>query len=86
MAPTAMPAFPAFDASSELWKDYWARFQTFAKANAVPNERLPQVFLTNQTSATYKLLSTISAPTRESPSRCSTPQGLNAKLPLAKRL
>ena len=57
----AMPSFPAFDPSAELWKDYWARFQTFAKANAVPMERLPQVFLTNQTSVTYKLLSTLSA-------------------------
>ena len=55
------PPFPAFDPTAELWKDYWARFQTFAKANAVPTERLPQVFLTNQTAATYKLLTTLAS-------------------------
>lgn len=55
----AIPNFMAFDATSELWKDYWSRFQTFSQANSVPTERLPQVFLTNQTAATYKLLSTL---------------------------
>ena len=60
VAPSAMPTFPAFDSTSELWKDYLARFQTFSKANAIPEDRLPQVFLTNQTANTYKLLSTLS--------------------------
>ena len=59
--PSTMPTFPAFDPLSELWKDYWARFQTFSIANAVPRERLAHVFLTNQTAATYKLLVTLAA-------------------------
>ena len=44
-------------------KDYWARFQTFMRASSVPEERQPQVFLTNQTKATYKLIGTLAAPT-----------------------
>lgn len=67
---TTTPSFIAFDATTELWKDYWARFQTFARANSVPKERLPQVFLTNQTTATYKLLSTLAT-------QLATPKNVN---------
>ncbi|KAG8238592.1 hypothetical protein J437_LFUL018301 [Ladona fulva] len=54
-----IPTFMPFDPLSELWKDYWARFQTFA--NSMPPDQLPQIFLTNQTTATYKLFSTLAA-------------------------
>ena len=62
-SPVAMPvpSFPAFDPMMELWKDYWARFQTFMLANSVPMERQPQVFLVNQSKATYSLISTMAA-------------------------
>ncbi|KFD47830.1 hypothetical protein M514_11310 [Trichuris suis] len=52
-------SFAAFDATSELWKDYWARFKTFARANSIPEDKLAQVFLTNQATAIFKLLSTL---------------------------
>ena len=52
------PVFQPFDASAELWKDYYVRFQTYAGVNSVPDEKVPQVFLTNQTQDTYKLLAT----------------------------
>ena len=55
------PSFEPFDPTSELWKDYWARFQTFMMASSVPKERQSQVFLTNQTKATYKLISTLAS-------------------------
>ena len=48
--------FPAFDSTAELWKDYLLRFKTFVSANSVPNDKLALVFLTNQTSDTYKLI------------------------------
>lgn len=51
------PSFVPFDSTSELWTDYWARFCTFASAHSVSNERKAQIFLTNQSPATYKLLS-----------------------------
>ncbi|KAG8238946.1 hypothetical protein J437_LFUL000785 [Ladona fulva] len=41
--------------------DYLARFQTFARANSEPPDWLPQIFLTNQPTATYKLLSALAA-------------------------
>uniref|UniRef100_A0A5S6Q6N2 CCHC-type domain-containing protein n=1 Tax=Trichuris muris TaxID=70415 RepID=A0A5S6Q6N2_TRIMR len=56
---SSVPSFPAFDPTSELWKEYWARFKTFAGANSIPAEKLAQVFLTNQTTTTFKLLSTL---------------------------
>ena len=31
----AIPPFPAFDFSTELWPDYWSRFCTFLEANGV---------------------------------------------------
>ena len=56
---SAIPPFAAFDSTSELWPDYWSRFQTFLVANAVPDQRKPQVFLTNQNVAIYRQLSTL---------------------------
>ena len=57
----AIPPFPAFDSSTELWPDYWSRFCTFLEANGVPELRKAQVFLTNQTPAIYKQLSNLAA-------------------------
>ena len=54
-----IPNFTSFDATSELWKDYWARFQTFAGAHSIPDDKMVQVFLTNQNTTTYKLISTM---------------------------
>ena len=50
------PPFPAFDSTAELWKDYLLRFKTFVSANSVSDDKLALVFLTNQTSVTYKLI------------------------------
>ena len=58
---SAIPPFAAFDASTELWSDYYNRFCTFLSANAVPDQRKAQVFLTNQNPTVYKQLSTLSA-------------------------
>ena len=55
----ALPSFSAFDSASELWTDYWARFNTFAEAHSVPSEKRASVFLTNQTLVTYKLLTNL---------------------------
>eukprot|EP00731_Ephydatia_muelleri_P035708 Em0150g6a len=56
-----IPSFVPFDATAELWTDYWARFQTFLGANSVPVEKRAQVFLTNQSRVTYKLLSNLAS-------------------------
>ena len=50
------PPFPAFDSTAELWKDYLLRFETFVNANSVLDNKKALVFLTNQTSGTYKLI------------------------------
>ena len=55
------PNLVAFVSNSELWEDYWSRFNTFVKAHAVPEERQAQVFLTNQSATIYKLLSNLAA-------------------------
>ena len=55
----SIPNFVPLDSTSELWKDYLARFYTFASANTVPEDKVAQVFLTNQTTANYKLLATL---------------------------
>ena len=55
----AIPSFVPFDPSSELWSDYWARFLTFLGANSVPDDKAAQIFLTNQSKVTYKLLSNL---------------------------
>ena len=56
---SSTPPFAAFDASSELWTDYWSRFCTFLAANGIPDERHAQVFLTNQNVGLYRQLSTL---------------------------
>lgn len=56
---SSVPRFSPFDSSSELWKDYLARFKTFLGANSISEEKESKVFLTIQTAATYKLLSTM---------------------------
>lgn len=57
----SIPSFVPFDPTSELWKDYYARFGTFAGASSTPAEKVAQVFLTNQTPDIYRLLSTLAA-------------------------
>eukprot|EP00731_Ephydatia_muelleri_P019387 Em0012g212a len=44
----SFPSFVSFDTTSELWTDYWARFQTFVAAHSIPDDKKAQVFLTNQ--------------------------------------
>ena len=34
---SAKPPFAAFDASTEVWFDYYSRFYTFLSANTVPD-------------------------------------------------
>ena len=63
-APTnavATPNFPAFDSTSQLWSDYWPRFCTFENAHSVLNKQSAGVYLTNQTSTIYKMLSNLAA-------------------------
>ena len=52
----SIPSFAAFDSSVDLWKDYWAIFNTFSKTSSVSKQ---QIFLTHQRADTYKLLSTL---------------------------
>ena len=59
LSTAAIPPFAAFDSTSELWPDYWSRFCTVVVANAVPEQRQTQVFLTNQTAAVYKQLANL---------------------------
>ena len=54
------PPVPAFDSTAELWKDYQLRFETFVNDKSVPDEKKALVFLTNQTSGTYKLFTNYS--------------------------
>ena len=74
VASGSIPKFAPFDASVELWKDYLARFTTFVGANSVPKEKLAQVFLTNQSTSTYKLLCTVA--------QQQVPPADNNKLPM----
>ena len=67
LSTAAIPPFAAFDLTSEHWPDYWSRFCTFVVANAVPEQREAQVFLTNQTSAVYKQLANMAA--QQTPSK-----------------
>ena len=55
------PSFTPFDPTTKLWKDYWARFCTFVGTNAVPDEREAQVFLTNQSTTVFELLSNLAS-------------------------
>ena len=59
--PKSFPSFVSFDTTSELWTDYWARFQTFVAAHSIPNDKKAQVFLTNQSLVTFKTLSNLAS-------------------------
>ena len=59
-----IPSLDPFDPTTELWDDYWARFQTFVGANSVPMDKQALVFLTNQSRGKYKLLSNLATPLR----------------------
>ena len=61
MAAASMPSFALFEPTTALWKDYQARFDTFAGANSTSEGKMAQVFLTNQTVTTYKLLETLAS-------------------------
>ena len=54
-----LPSFSAFDSTSEIWDDYYERFKTFVEANSIPDAKKAKIFLTIQSAATYKLLSTL---------------------------
>ena len=58
---SAAPTFVPFDPESELWKDYWTRFETFCDANIISETRQPLVFLTNQTSSIFKVIDTFAS-------------------------
>ena len=60
-AQVGSPTFVSFEPSTELWKDYLARFKTFVGANSIPNAKQSQVFLTNQSATIYKLLCTLAS-------------------------
>ena len=49
--------FTAFDPNTELWTSYYARYQTFVGANSIPEDKMAQIFLTNQSTAIYKQIS-----------------------------
>ncbi len=53
--------FCEFDPTSELWTDYWSRYLTFTRANSIPAEKMAEIFLTNQSSAIFKLLTNIAS-------------------------
>ena len=55
----SVPSFAPFDPTSQIWRDYLARFHTFVGANSIPKEKTPQVFLTKDTTNIYKLLCTM---------------------------
>ena len=59
VASGSIPKFAPFDASVELWKHCLVQFTTFVGANSIPDEKIAQVFLTNQSTTTYKLLCTV---------------------------
>ena len=52
-----IPKFTPFNTTEELWGDYWDRFCTFIQVHSIPEAKQAQVFLTNQTSVLYKLIS-----------------------------
>ena len=52
----SVPSFTPFDPSSELWTDYYARFNTFVEAHSVQENKRSHIFLTNQSPVTFKLL------------------------------
>ena len=67
----SIPKFALFYPMLELSKDYRARLYTVARANSIPKEKVAQVFLTNQTTSTYKLLCIL-------PGQQAPPKNINA--------
>ena len=65
--PVTNTKFTEFDPTSELWSDYWSRFRTFCKANAIEGQRTAEIFLTNQSGHIYKLLKNLAS--QQSPPR-----------------
>ena len=57
----SVPSFTAFDSTAELWTDYYSRFLTFIKAHSVPETKIAQIFLTDQTVSVYKLLQSLAS-------------------------
>ena len=57
----SVPSFTAFDSTAELWTDYYSRFLTSIKAHSVPETKIAQIFLTNQTVSVYKLLQSLAS-------------------------
>lgn len=57
----AISKFEPFDPSEQLWKNYWDRFLTFSKAHSISDEKQAQIFLTNQTTHVYQMLSTLAS-------------------------
>ena len=58
---TAVASFEQFNLNSELWLDCLERFRTFLTLHSISKENEAQVFRTNQTTVTYKLLSNVAA-------------------------
>ena len=53
IAPAAsVPSFAPFNPTSELWNNYQARFYMLVGANSISEEKIAQVFMTNQTTTT----------------------------------
>ena len=50
----SVPSFISFDPSSELWTDYYARFNTFVKAHSLQENKRSHIFMTNQSPVTFK--------------------------------
>ena len=71
----SVPSFTAFDPTTELWEDYYARFCTFLGAHSVDKGKHAQIFLTNQSSTVYQLLVNLA-------SQMATPKDIN-KLSMA---
>ena len=68
VAPAAsVPSFASFESTLELWRHYLTRFHTFVGANSITRRKIAQVFMTNKTTTTYKLLCTLSG--QQSPPR-----------------
>lgn len=66
----SVPSFTAFDPTTELWEDYYARFCTFLGAHSVDTGKHAQIFLTNQSSTVYQLLVNLA-------SQMATPKDIN---------
>ena len=50
-----------FDSDSELWSNYLTRFRAFFATNSILEDKRAHVFLTNQSTVTYKFRSNLAA-------------------------